>query len=158
MHTRTRSFCEFCTPRATIPGVRVQHFLYPPGTSVTSVRPCHNARNFCDFNTRNRNFSKFCKTPIPLTGIHKPLQNITLEVSVEAFSMQASVEAASVDSPGTWKVPWILPARGRCRGQASVEAFGTSKLPWNLLPWTSTKASVKASVDAFDTSREARDN
>ena len=39
--------------RATIPGVRVQHFLYSPGTSVSSVRPCHNARNF----------SALCNTP-----------------------------------------------------------------------------------------------
>ena len=56
IHTRTRNFCEFCTPRATIPGVRVQHLLYPPGTSVSSIRPCHNTRNF----------RKFCNTFIPV--------------------------------------------------------------------------------------------
>ena len=33
IHTRTRNFSEFCTPRATIPGVRVQHLVYPAGTS-----------------------------------------------------------------------------------------------------------------------------
>ena len=60
IHTRTRKLCEFCTPRATIPGVWVKHLLYPPGTSVSSVRPCHNTWNFW----------KFCKTPIPLSGIH----------------------------------------------------------------------------------------
>ena len=49
IHTRTRNLCEFCTPRATIPGVRVQHFLYAPGTSVSSVLPCHNTRSFCEF-------------------------------------------------------------------------------------------------------------
>ena len=37
IHTRTRNFCDLCTPRATISGVRVQHFLYPPGTSVRFV-------------------------------------------------------------------------------------------------------------------------
>ena len=42
--------------RATITGVRVQHFLYPPGASVSSVRPCHNTRNFCEF----------CNTSIPV--------------------------------------------------------------------------------------------
>ena len=67
--------CQLCTPRATIPGVRAHHFLYPPGTSVSSVRPCHNTRNFCEF----------CNTSIPvpetsgssvrlpyLPGIRKP--------------------------------------------------------------------------------------
>ena len=49
IHTRTRNFCKLCTSRATIPGVRVKHFLYPLGTSVSSVRPCHNTRNFCEF-------------------------------------------------------------------------------------------------------------
>ena len=49
IHTRTRNFCEFGTPRATIPGVRVQHLSYPPGTPVSSVRPCHNTRNFWNF-------------------------------------------------------------------------------------------------------------
>ena len=48
-HARARNFCKICTPRPAIPGVRVQHFLYPPGTSVSSVRPCHNTRNFCEF-------------------------------------------------------------------------------------------------------------
>ena len=56
IHTRTRNFCEFCAPRATIPGVRVQHLLYLPGTSVSYVRPCHNTRNFW----------KFCNTFIPV--------------------------------------------------------------------------------------------
>ena len=49
IHTRTRNFCEFCTPRVTIPGVPVQHLLHPPGTFVSSVRPCHNTRNFWKF-------------------------------------------------------------------------------------------------------------
>ena len=31
-------------PVATIPGVRVQHVLYPPATSVSYVRPCHSTR------------------------------------------------------------------------------------------------------------------
>ena len=56
IHTRTRNLCEFCTPRATIPGVRVQHLLYPPGPSVSYVRPCHNTRNFW----------KFCNTFVPV--------------------------------------------------------------------------------------------
>ena len=41
--------CEFCTARAIIPGVRLHHILYPPGASVSSVRPCHNTRNFFEF-------------------------------------------------------------------------------------------------------------
>ena len=53
---RTGNFCESCTPRATIPGVGVQHLLYPPGTSVGSERPCHNTRNVW----------KFCNTSMPV--------------------------------------------------------------------------------------------
>ena len=49
-------FWKFCTPVATIPGVRVQHVFYPLGTSVTSVRLRQNTRNFW----------KFCKIVIPL--------------------------------------------------------------------------------------------
>ena len=30
IHTRTRNFCKFCTPVATIPGVRLQHFYTCP--------------------------------------------------------------------------------------------------------------------------------
>ena len=70
--TRTRNFCEFCTtvipvPGSSVrsarpcqmPGVRVQTaFLYLRGTSVSSVRPCYNTRNFW----------KFCKTFIPVPG------------------------------------------------------------------------------------------
>ena len=58
IHTCTRNFWKFCTPVATIPGVRVQHVLYPLGTSVSSVRLCPNTRNFW----------KFCKILIPLPG------------------------------------------------------------------------------------------
>ena len=47
IHTRTRNFREFCTPRTTITGLRVHCFLYAPGTFVRSVRPCHNSRSFC---------------------------------------------------------------------------------------------------------------
>ena len=46
IHTCIRSFCEFCAPRAAIPGARVRHLSYPPGTSVSSARPCDNTRNF----------------------------------------------------------------------------------------------------------------
>ena len=42
IHTRTRNFWMFCTSVDTIPGVRVQHVLYPFGTPVSSVRLCHN--------------------------------------------------------------------------------------------------------------------
>ena len=56
IHTRTRNFCKFFTPRVAIPGVRVKQLLYPPGTSVTYVRPCHNTRNFW----------KFCNSFIPV--------------------------------------------------------------------------------------------
>ena len=41
----TKNFCEFC-----------RTFIPVPGTSVSSVRPCHNTRNFW----------KFCKTFIPV--------------------------------------------------------------------------------------------
>ena len=53
-HTRTRKFCESChNTRGT--GTACS---YLPGTSVSSVRPCHNTRNFW----------KFCKTFIPVPG------------------------------------------------------------------------------------------
>ena len=55
-HTRTRNLCEFCETRATIPGVLVQHVLYPPGSSLGSASLCHNTRNFW----------KFCNTSIPV--------------------------------------------------------------------------------------------
>ena len=58
IQTRTRNFWMFCTSLATIPGVRVRHVLYPLGTSVNSVRLCHNTRNFW----------KFCKTIVPVPG------------------------------------------------------------------------------------------
>ena len=58
IHTRTRNFWNFCTPVATIPGVWVQHVVYPLGTSVSSVRPCHNTPNFW----------KFCKASVPVPG------------------------------------------------------------------------------------------
>ena len=41
--------CKFCKTIIPLPGVRVQHLLYPPGTSVSSVRPCHNTRSFWKF-------------------------------------------------------------------------------------------------------------
>ena len=47
---------EVLYARGTIPGVRVQHVLYPLGTSVSSVRLCHNTRNFW----------KFRKTSVPV--------------------------------------------------------------------------------------------
>ena len=56
--TRTRTFWKFCKPVAIIPGVREMHGLYPLGTSVSTVRLCHNTRNFW----------KFCKILIPLPG------------------------------------------------------------------------------------------
>ena len=48
VHTHNWNFCKFCTPRATIPGVRVQHFSYRRGTSVSSAGSWHNPRNFCE--------------------------------------------------------------------------------------------------------------
>ena len=56
IHTCTRNFWKFCTPVAKIPGIRVPHVLYPLGTSVSSVRLCHNTRKLW----------KFCKTSIPV--------------------------------------------------------------------------------------------
>ena len=58
IHTRTRNFWKICMPVATIPGVRVQYVSHPLGTSVSSVRLCHNTRNFW----------KFCKTFVPVPG------------------------------------------------------------------------------------------
>ena len=43
-HTRTRKFYEVC-----------RTFILIPRTSVSSVRPCHNTRNICEF----------CNTSIP---------------------------------------------------------------------------------------------
>ena len=56
--TLTPNFWEFCTPVATIRGVRVQHVLYPLGTSVSYVRLCPNTRNFW----------KSCKACVPVPG------------------------------------------------------------------------------------------
>ena len=79
-----RTFCEFCTPRGTIPAAGVQPLLYLPGTSVSSVRPMPQcpgygystfvpARNFCEFCTTvplyTRNFWKFCKAFIPVSEL-----------------------------------------------------------------------------------------
>ena len=61
MFLPARNFWKFCTPVPQRAGVQAQH-VYQPGTSVSSVCLCHNTRN---------NW-KFCKTPIPLPGIHKP--------------------------------------------------------------------------------------
>ena len=76
--TRKRNLCTFCRTFIPAPGTSgsstsVRHsypypkllqvlyarghntrgtvtaFLYLPGTSVSSVRPCHNTRNFCEF-------------------------------------------------------------------------------------------------------------
>ena len=71
IHTRTKNFCEFCTTFIPVPGTSVRSvrpchntrgtgtsFSYLPGTSGSSVRPCHNTRNFW----------KFCKTFIPVPG------------------------------------------------------------------------------------------
>ena len=55
-HTRTWNFWMFCASLAIIPGVRVQHVLYPTGASGSSVCLCHNTRNFW----------KFCNTSIPV--------------------------------------------------------------------------------------------
>ena len=75
IHTRTRNLCKICTTA----------FFHLPGTSVSSVRPCHNTQNFLKscrtlipvsetsvgtvrpcHNTRN--FWNFCKTFIPVPG------------------------------------------------------------------------------------------
>ena len=71
IRTRTKNFCEFCTTFIPVPGtslrsVRPCHntqgtgtaFSHLPGTSVSSVRPRRNTRNFC----------KFFKTFIPVPG------------------------------------------------------------------------------------------
>ena len=71
IHTRTKNFCELCTTFIPVPGtsvtsVRPCHntrgtgtaLLYLTGTSVSSVRPCH----------KTRNFWKFYKTFIPVPG------------------------------------------------------------------------------------------
>ena len=46
--------CGLCKAHATMPGVGVQHVLYPPGFSVSYACLCHNTRNFW----------KFCNTSI----------------------------------------------------------------------------------------------
>ena len=62
IHTCTRNFWKFCTPVATIHGVRVQHVLYPLGTFLSSLRLCHNTRNVWKF------CKTFCTTFIPVPG------------------------------------------------------------------------------------------
>ena len=59
IHTCSRNLWKFCTPLVTIPGVRVQHVLYPLGKFMSPVRQCHN-------NTQI--FWKFCKTSVPVPG------------------------------------------------------------------------------------------
>ena len=68
-HTRTRNFCELCRTFIPVPGTSVSSgrpvqqypgygyiVFYPPRTSVSSVRPSHNTRNFCEL----------CNTSIPV--------------------------------------------------------------------------------------------
>ena len=70
----TKNFCKFCRTFIPVPGTSVRSvrpchntrgtgtaFVYLPGTSVRSGRPCHNTRNFW----------KFCRTfiPVPETSV-----------------------------------------------------------------------------------------
>ena len=76
IHTRTRNFCELCTPRATIPGEypgygysifctrpELMWFLYARATISELLWVLEH------FRTRTWHF---WKTPIPVPGIHKP--------------------------------------------------------------------------------------
>ena len=80
IYTCTRNFRKFSKPVDTIPGIRVQHLLYPLGTSVRSVRLCHNTRNCW----------KFC---LYLTSVPVP----------ETF--RSSVRSPYIPWPGTSVIP-----------------------------------------------------
>ena len=72
-------FFEFGTTRATIPGVRVQHVLRPPGASVSSVCLCHNTRNFREFCTISipvpESSGSSVKPPYPYPESTKPTEH-----------------------------------------------------------------------------------
>ena len=72
IHTHTKNFCEFCTTVIPVPGTSVRSvrpchnvrrtgtaLSFLPGTSASYVRSCHNTRNIW----------KFSKTLIPVPGI-----------------------------------------------------------------------------------------
>ena len=66
--------------------IRDRHILYPPGTSMSSVRPCHNTRDFCEFcNTSipvpetSRSSVRLLSYPYPEST--NPTEHITLECS-----------------------------------------------------------------------------
>ena len=64
IHTHTTNFRVLCTT-----------FIPVAGTSVSTVRPCHNTRNFCEFCNISEpvpETSGSSKTPIPLPRIRKP--------------------------------------------------------------------------------------
>ena len=67
----TKNFCKFCRTFIPVPGTSVSSvrpchkypgygysILYLPGTSVSSVRQCHNTPNICEF----------CNTFVPVPG------------------------------------------------------------------------------------------
>ena len=62
-----------------LPCVRVQHCSYPPGTSVSSVRPCHNCRDVCEFcNTTilvPETSRSFARIPYPYSEFTNPTEH-----------------------------------------------------------------------------------
>ena len=90
--TRTRDFRKFC-----------RTFIPVPGTSVSSVRPCHNTRHFwkfCktfipvpelrlvlyDIHTRTRNFCEFCTPRATIPG--ERVQHISYPSGPSASSIR----------------------------------------------------------------------
>ena len=142
-------FCKTFIPVPGTPVSSVGYSYPYPELLRVLYTPCHNtrgtgaalfvhARNFCEFctrvpqypellevlqpfHTRTRNFWKFCRTPIPLPGIHKPtgnLQIITLQDSSQIrlqccllfsiiYHRSAGFNDSSQYSP-TPTVSWLL--------------------------------------------------
>ena len=73
IHTRTRNFWKFGTPVPQIRGVRVYNIFL---TYVSSVRPCHNTRNFCEICNTSVPYPEllpvaYCRCFFPIGIIHR---------------------------------------------------------------------------------------
>ena len=116
-----------------IPGVRVQHFLYLPGTSVSSVRPCHNTRNFCEF----------CNTSIPVPKASGSSVRLPYPYPESANPTEHNIHEKNgqkIPRNLPWKLPCTSTVEVSIYFQGSRTCFHGSRisLPWKL-PSTSTK-------------------
>ena len=95
IHTRTRNFCELCTPRAITPGVRVPHLLVPARNFGEFCTPVPQYPELLEvlqhFHTRTWNFWKFCKTvPYPYPESTNPTEHNLANFKFPFFSTHLS--------------------------------------------------------------------